>query len=135
MGKKLFGLDIAKLVNDNITKAGGLESLTLTKYTSGTATVGALTEGTNDSPSSSTGQGIIETISEKEDGLLLRGTGRRPKTLVEGATAIVTILGGSLPDGVIPEANDQVTIDGATYEILTAEADPAQASFECQVAG
>ena len=44
---KLFGIDIAKVVNDSIASAGGVLTGTLTRATSGTRDVSDLAAGTN----------------------------------------------------------------------------------------
>lgn len=121
MGNKLFGVDIAKELAAGFASAGGVRPLVLRKFTKGTATLGALTAGTNRTSAESAGQGFVETATE-----------RKGQTLVKNATAMVSILGGSLPDGVEPTTNDEVDLDGTTYTLLTAETDPAAAVFECQ---
>lgn len=121
MGNKLFGVDIAKEISKGFQGAGGLRPLILRKFTKGTATIGALTAGTNDVPVEHSGQGFVEPINA-----------RKGRTLVKGATSDVSILGGSLPDGIEPEANDQVDLDGTTWTLLDSETDPAAALFVCQ---
>ena len=62
-----------------------------------------------------------------------------PMALVHDALAqkreprIVSILGASLPEGIEPDTDDQVTMEGQTYEILAVKRDPAAALYECLV--
>lgn len=121
MGNKLFGVDIAKELASGFKKAGGLRPLTLRKFTKGTATVGSLTAGTNDTPVEHTGQGFEEVMSIRERA-----------SLVKGASAKLSILGDSLPAGVIPEANDEVDLDGTTYTLMVGGSDPAAALYTFQ---
>lgn len=123
-GNKLFGVDIAGLVQSNV--APGLLDLTLVKVTPGTRTPGSLTGGTNPTESSTAGKGIAEDYDERQiDGAEVRRGDRR-----------VLIVGNSLSAGsVIPEQGDKITIEGATYEIVRIERDPAAATYTCQVRG
>ena len=123
MGNPLFGVDIAKLIAEGFAGAGGLRPLVLRKFTPGTATAGALTAGTNQTAATHSGQGFVNAM-----------TALQRQSLVQGATGLVSVLGGSLPDGVVPAANDEVDLDGVTYTLKTAETDPAAALFECQAA-
>ncbi len=118
---KLFGIDIQKVIAKGIKDAGGVRPLVLTKNTIGTATSGNLTGGTNDTTDDFTGQGFVESLDSREVG-----------TLVEGANALVSLIGGSIQSGVAPSVNDKVTLDGTTYTILSVDADPAQAVYKCQ---
>ncbi len=121
MGNKLFGVDIAKELAAGFKSAGGLRPLVLRKFTKGTATLGSLTAGTNDTPVEHTGQGFEEVMSIRERA-----------SLVKGASAKLSILGDSLPAGVIPEANDEVDLDGTTYTLMVGGSDPAAALYTFQ---
>jgi len=125
MGNKLFGIDIANLVNSSITQAGGVRPLTLTKTVPGTRTSTDLTAGTNPTTTDYTGSGFVE---DKVGKTLIDGT------IVEVSRRVVSILGDSLPVGVIPEPNDTVTLDGSVYTLGSARTDPAEALWECEVA-
>lgn len=124
MGNKLFGIDIAGIINQEI--GPGVLDLTLIKVTSGTRTGGQLSAGTNPTTANTAGKGFIEDYSERQiDGTTVKRGDRR-----------VVIIGNSLSSGsVIPAVGDQVTIEGATYEVVNIMRDPAAATYTCQVRG
>lgn len=123
---KLFGLDIAKIVNDSIAGAGGVLDGTLTKITPGTRTSGSLTGGTNPVETSHAFKGFIDRGSETRFAGQLQ--------TVDGE--VVSILGASLPSGVMPEVNDRVTLEGKEYDLVRLlRRDPAAALFEYEVEG
>jgi len=117
MGNKLFGVDIAKVVNTSIAAAGGVLSGTLTRATSGTRTPGNLTGGTNPTPVTYPFKGFTETAGE-----------RRPGSAVASSISTISILGDSIT--IEPEVNDEVTIDGTDWTLLElVERDPAKALY------
>lgn len=117
----LFGLDIAGIVNDAITQAGGVRPGTLTKTTPGTRTPGDLTGGTNPTTTTHTFQGFIDQKAER-------------RKLQIGSTLearAVSILGASVSPEAIPEVNDTVEMDGNTYMLVSLIGrDPAEALYE-----
>jgi len=116
---KLFGIDIAKEVNRGIASAGGVLPGVLTVSTSGTRTPGDLTGGTNPSSVTKAFRGFVETEGD-----------RRPGSTVAGSMAVVTILGASVQDGVVPEVNMEVNIEGTDYSLVELlSRDPAQAVY------
>lgn len=124
MGNTLFGIDIAGIIDQEMS--AGLLDLTLIKITPGTRTVGQLTAGTNPTSASTAGKGIIDDYQDRQIN----------ETTIKRGDRRVLIIGNSLSGGaVIPEAGDQVTIEGATYEIVGVERDPAAATYTCQVRG
>lgn len=115
----LFGINIAKLISDNL--GAGLLPATLTKATPGTRTTGAVTAGTNPTSTSFACRGIIDTQKVKGADGIKRGA---VKILLLGQT----IAGGT----VAPEPGDRVTIEGRTYRIgqdAAIDRDPAGATF------
>lgn len=120
MSNILFGLDIARIVDESIQQAGGVLIGTLTKPTPGTRVPGNLTGGTNPSTQSYSFRGFTDNqTSRRQNGSLVR---------FQGET--VSILGNSLPAGIEPEAGDTIVIEGNTYEALQViERDPAAALF------
>lgn len=121
----LFGLDIAGIVRDAITGAGGLRPATLIKVTPGTRTALALAGGTNPTQASYTTQGILEIRTVHDAGDMTR----RQK-------AVITLLGKPLTESsVAPEAGDRVTLEGATYDVTEVQRDPAAATYTCTVVG
>ena len=125
----LFGLDIAGIVSDAIAGAGNLRPATLVKVTPGTRTVGSLSTGTNPTQASYTTQGVFEPTTKGDwNGSSWDMTRREVGT--------VTLLGKPLTAaGVVPEAGDLVTIEGATYSISAVSRDPSAASYTCTVTG
>lgn len=117
----LFGIDIAGELNKAM--GSGLLPVVLTKSVKGTRTVGSLTAGTQPTSTTYTGRGFIDDYTDKQ----ITGT-----TIVTGDRK-VSILGASI--SVIPAANDRVTIEGLTYNIIKVKRDPAAAVYECQVRG
>ncbi len=120
----LFGLNIAKIVNDSITLAGGVLSGTLTKPVAGTRTPGSLTGGTNPTTTTHTFEGFIEDKTET----------RREGSLVSEGGKFVSILGDSIDPVAEPNQGDEILIESITYRILAIVGrDPAAALFECRV--
>lgn len=123
---KLFGLDIAKMVDKNIQLAGGVLNGTLTKVSNTNLTPGALTGPRNPTSASHPVRGFVEK----------RTTKRRAGTLIEEGGEFVSILGNSLPSGVEPGSGDTVTMEGVTYKVIKLEErDPAGALFVLRVEG
>lgn len=120
---KLFGVDIAKEINDAM--GSGLLATTLIKVTAGVRTTGSLTGGTNPKKTKKPCRGVIEDYSD----------GQMQGSLVQVGDRIVLILGDSLPSGIVPQTGDQVTIEGSTFDIIRVARDPAAASYTCQVRG
>lgn len=119
----LFGLNVARIVNDSIRDAGDLRPVVITKKTPGTRTPGNLTAGTNPQSESHSARGFLSGLERL-----------RPETIVEDATALVVVLAASVQAGAEPEVGDLVAVDGGTVRrILRVEADPAKAAFRCQV--
>lgn len=119
----LFGLDIAGLVNDAITAAGGVRPATLTKSVNGARTSGALAEGNNPTTTTHTCQAFIDSSIDRLPGQLSAQGGR-----------FVSILGASISPAAVPEPSDVVTVDGVAFSIAEVpEIDPARALYVCRV--
>ena len=117
MGNKLFGVDLAKIVNKEIAGAGGVLSGTLTKATAGARTPGNLTGGTNPTDATYAFKGFVETAGK-----------RRPGSTSASSTSTVSILGDSIT--VVPEVNDEANIDGIDWTLLELmKRDPAKALY------
>ncbi len=120
----LFGLDIAALVNDGLQEAGGVLDATLIKVSPGTRTPGDLTGGTNPTTTTHACKGFLESKGER----------RINGTLVSDGAVLASILGASLPVGVVPTVNDRLTIEGTTYDVKEiAGRDPAAALYVLRV--
>lgn len=119
---KLFGVDIEKLINDNL--GDQLTPVTLTKVAAGSRTPGSLTGGVNPTISTVSTSGIIDDYSEYQvDGTIVVRGDRR-----------LLLIGKPLTDaGVVPAPNDRATIEGTEYNIVNVQRDPAAATYTCQV--
>lgn len=116
----LFGLNIAKIINDSIASAGGVLSGTLTHYTPGARTPGDPAAGLNPTSTAHSFKGFFEL---KEV--------RRKGQIDTQVTPVVTLLGASISPAVVPIVNDVVIIDGRTLRLVELRsADPASAVFE-----
>ena len=124
---KFHGVDVAKVLNREL--GGGMRdpvfAVTLTHYTEGTRTTGALTAGTNPTSTTHTATGFEDDYAD----------GQIDGTLVKQGDRIVTILGASLSPATVPEAGDEVSINGRAYRVIRVARDPLQATYECQARG
>ena len=126
MSNILFGIDIAQLVDNSLQQAGGVGTGVLIKRENTGRTPGNLTGGQNPSETRYDFRGFLDNRSEE----------RRNGSLVSAGGDIVSILGNSLPSGVVPAQSDQIEIENTTFEVLEIVArDPAAALYECRVGG
>lgn len=119
---KSFGINIAKLVNDNL--GGAVLTVTLTKKTVGDRTSGNLSGGRSISTTDYSCKGFVDVFEDSQiDGTTVKRGDRK-----------VVILGASLPSGIAPEPDDTITIEGETLEVVGdgVRRDPASATYECQ---
>ncbi len=115
---ELFGIDIAQTIADAFS--GQLVEGALEKKTPGTRTSGSLTGGTNPATTAHTFDGFVEAKEVRRQGEV--GT---------ESMVVVTIIGNSVNPLVIPEVNDEVTIEGLTYTLVELlSRDPASAVYE-----
>jgi len=124
--------DLKVLIGTNMRLYGGVvgvKDLILTKVTPGNRTAGAAASGTNPTPGPYPASGRIETYETKNV----------PGTLVAAANRTITIYGDQLPDGVVPGANDKITmedLDGVTRTFFIVgdvkNDDGVGAIFTCQ---
>lgn len=122
--------DIKKLIAANLGKQTdlGIRAVTLIKTTPGTRTPGSLADGTNPTTVSYSCKGF----EERKESSYVSGSGAsRVKRLT------ISILGGTLTDGIEPMAGDRITSKGVTYTIIPegVTRDPVGAMFECVVRG
>lgn len=118
MGNPLFGIDIAKLIHDNMSS--GLLVATLTKVAPTTRTAGQLTGGRNPTTTDYACRGFIDRKNRKtQDGELTRD-----------GTMTIVLIGNSIDGGnTAPEIGDYVTIEGTVFSIDALDRDPAGATF------
>lgn len=127
MGNPLFGVNLSKIIKDNV--GPGVLDATLTKSTPGTRTPGNLTGGTNPTTISYTCKGFIDT----QKVAFFNGT------LVREGSKVVVLIGDTINGGdpaSAPVPGDRITIEGSTYEIPTdgqIDRDPAAATYTCEV--
>ena len=130
---RLFGLDIAAIVNASIKSAGGLLPATLIKVSPTTRDPGDLPGGTNAEERSYACQGMIEHgagLSQGSFGEASAGDMYRQERGI-----VVTLLGASIEAGKVPEPGDRVTIEGVAYEVRSVSSDPARATYDLVVFG
>lgn len=134
---KIFGLNVAKILRNGIKAAGGFPVTTtagapatasLVKVVPGTRNPLDLGAGTNPTTVNHPCEAMVDDAELLSQGQTEQGTLRTSRRTV-------TILGDSLPLGVIPADNDRVVVRGVTYRIVAVKVDPADAAYECTVRG
>jgi len=101
-----------------------LFDIILIKVAVGARTGGALTAGPALTETSYTVKGFTDSYAEE----LTDGQNVQQNDLK------VSILGATLPSGILPEIGDKVTSeDGSTKKIIQVDRDPAGAIYGCQV--
>ena len=119
---RLFGTDIARLLYDGILQSGGLLSATLIKTIIQRDPADVLKNITTDRRYPA--HGFIDNRSDEY----------RAGTLVREGGQFVSILGASLPSGIIPRSGDAIEIEGQTFRISgVPQRDPAAALYRCAV--
>ena len=122
---KLFGIDIAKIVNDEIQKAGGVLDATLIKVTPGKRSASDPTGGVKPTNQPRRAKGFIADYNKRQiDG-----------TIVQSGDRMVILLGASIQGNAIPEPADRIEIEDASYQVVRVKRDPAAATYTCQVRG
>lgn len=120
---KLFGVDMAQIINTNM--GPGLLPVTLVKQTKAYSA-----DGTDISVAASmsfVGRGFIESYSDEE---------QSKNSLIEVGDRKITILGASLPPGIVPKKGDHVIVeDGTWYLVEIPKRDPAAATYLCHGRG
>lgn len=121
MGNPLFGVNISKLIKDNI--GSGVNDATLIKVSIGTRTPGQLTGGTQPTSVSHACKGFLDVLTRDRVGL----------TLTEEGNVLIALIGDTIDGGdTVPTPGDKITILGTTYNIVIVNVDPAQAVYNCQ---
>jgi len=103
----------------------GFGPLTLTKVTAGTRTPGSLAGGTNPTSTDYPCKGFEET----------KRSGYQPDSSARASFLTISILGATLPAGVVPMAGDRITSKGVMYTIGSdgVQRDPVGAMYVCAV--
>lgn len=118
---RLFGLDIAGIVNTSFASAGNVLPATLIKVTAGARGTN-VTSGRTTTRESFSARGFIDDYTDRE----LEASG------ITAEDRRITLLGASITGGQIPERNDEITIESRTYKIIRVQRDPAAATYTCQ---
>src|SRR5262249_25683645 len=113
---------IAKMVAKALNASKMTKPATLTKLTPGTRTTAS--GGTNPTSVDYACRGFVEDY----------GPGLIDGTLITAQDRKVSLIGATIR-GAVPEPNDHVTIEGATYVIQRVTRDPAAAMYTCQGRG
>lgn len=126
--QRLFGLDIATLVNDALQAAGGVCPGVLYKVSTGAG------GRDDDNPTSRT----PSTSQHDFQGFLEHRVIRRPETLISEDVSVLTIIGNSISPAVVPEVGDEaeLTLPVGTMKqrlVRLVERDPARAVYEFEV--
>ena len=120
----ILGIDIASLVAEAISAAGGLVDGTLIKTRAGGGP-------DPDNPS--------RTLASTEDrhtfqGIVEAKALRHPDTGVVDYRSVMLIVGGSVSPPAIPAVNDRAELAGITYQLTNlVSRDPAGAAYEFEV--
>lgn len=126
MGTLIFGIDIQAEVADAIPSSE-MPPVTLLKTTILTTYSRGLTYGPDTTVASYVTWGI-------EADYVLKAM--KKATNVQEGDKGVMMIGKALEDaGVEPTTNDQVIIDGKTYDIIQVDRDPAKAQYLCRCRG
>lgn len=118
---KLFGVDLAEEIGKAFN--GQLTPAVLTVVTLTTRTPGSLTAGVNTTTEDHNCDAIMEVEKAR----------RTDQTAAETRSTVL-IIANTLPAGVIPKVNDQITMESVTV-VLTEllERDPAAAAYKFMV--
>lgn len=121
MGNPLFGVDISKLIADNI--GPGVNDAILTKVTIGTRTPGSLTGGTKPTTVPHACKGFLDVLNRN----------RVDASLTEERDVLIALIGDTIDGGdTVPVPGDRISILGTTYNVVIVNVDPAQAVYNCQ---
>lgn len=118
MGNNLFGADIAGQIAAGL--GHHLLGFQLLKTVEGTRSSADIAAGKQPSTKSFSCRGILESFSARQiDGTIVKSGDRK-----------IMILGGTLPNGIVPSVQDKVLAEGSTYTITAlVERDPDAASY------
>lgn len=120
---KLFGLDIAKIVNNEIKSCGNLQKGTLRSITPAVLDPLNLDDGCNYTFTEHSFQGFIEQVEM-----------RREDMVPAGFMSKLLILGGSISPKIVPKVNDEITMNSINYTLTRLlERDGASATYVFRV--
>ncbi len=118
MGNELFGVDIAGLIADNI--GPGVLECTITKKSYAPRDAANPTKGKTATPATHSCRGFWEDYAPAD----IDGT----NILLNDRKAV--LIGDTIPDGAIPQKQDEITIEGKTLVVHRLQLrDPAAAVY------
>lgn len=121
MGNNLFGANIAGILANQLGPL--LLSGQLTKVIKGNRSA-TLTAGRQTTEEPHSFRGFYDDTQLR----------RLPDTQVQGGDRAVLILGDTLPDGITPEVNDKITLEGVEAQVQRLiDRDPDAATYTVQV--
>lgn len=115
---------IPKLLAQHLGKRSdlGFRDMTLTKFTPGTRTPGAVSAGTNPTSADYACRGFEEQYAASRiDGTIVQVDDRK-----------ISILGASIASSAVPAVGDKITSAGVAYRVISVGRDPVGAIYECQ---
>ena len=122
MSHKLFGIDIAEIVNREISP--GLLPCTLIKITKAARDPSQPSANRVTTETSHSGKGFIEGYSQK----------RQKNSNVKLFDKKITLIANSFAQKPVPSTSDKIVIEGQTYIISgPIDRDPAAATYTCPV--
>lgn len=123
MGTPLFGVDISGIIAQTMGN-GNVPRGTLIRAIPGTRDPADSTGGTRPTERRHPFDGFYEKLSFRFQG----------DSRVLASDSQVTIIGDSLPSGIVPLPGDQIELTGRTMSVIVMlEGDPAQATYLCAV--
>lgn len=121
--KNLFGMDIAKIINQEVKSCGNLQQGTLRSITPAPLDPLDLDNGEAITFTEHTFQGFLEQVEE-----------RREDMVSAGFISKLLMLGDSINPKITPKVNDEVTFDGINYTLtMLMERDGAGATYVFRV--
>jgi hypothetical protein len=113
----LFGVDIAAIVASAV--GPGVLDATLIRVTAGSRGANS-TGGTTPTSTNYACKGFIDSKDRESVG----------GTLVKDGDVVIILIGNTISGGsIVPETNDKITIEGATYVVYGLDRDPAAATY------
>lgn len=116
-------IDIAELVATHIGDRDelGFRDITITRSTPGVRDPLNLAGGTQPTTATFTGRGSLEREGRFMDG-----------TLVAQDHVLISVLGGTVSDGAVPQRGDVITFGGVAYRVTRVPSDQVGAVYECE---
>ena len=123
---KIAGVDVAKIIAKEVGKVltDAVFQLVVTSITTKQRGV-LLSEGPTTLRADSVGKGIMSAYASYNiDGTTIRHGDRQ-----------ILILAGTLVPAVVPKPDDEISMEGGCWKVVSVVRDPASATYICQVRG